>query len=141
MTCIPSLPPAHAPCMLAPCCASSASSSYVGTYGGLKIRMSTACFSRRMSGAARGALIASIGIYCTLTERPLPEGSGVGHTLFCLPVSLVHWQAWGFISVVMYTEQINLVTRHEGQPKRVLHVVEAPSMLPTKLDTQPEPEL
>ena len=63
MTAMPSCPPAQAPAILAPCCASSASSESVGTYGGLNNKMSTECRKRLRNGSARDANIGSTGTY------------------------------------------------------------------------------
>lgn len=61
VTLIPSKPPAHDPSISRILCASLASSSYVGTYGGLKTIKSTACLNRVCKGEAKLTRIGSMG--------------------------------------------------------------------------------
>jgi hypothetical protein len=63
VTCMPSAPPAQDPEIPVSCCAASNSSSYVGTYGGLNKRISTACSRRLVNGRASDATSGSSETY------------------------------------------------------------------------------
>ncbi len=60
---IPSRPPAQDPAISACCCAKSASSESVGTYGGLNSKISTECRRRWRNGLASEPCNDSMGTY------------------------------------------------------------------------------
>ncbi len=103
VTRMPSAPPAQDPEIPVSCCAASISSSYVGTYGGLSKRISTACSRRLVNGRASDATSGSSGTY--IQYNIIHDTPRKGCTSFWDPVRAVHVAACGLISVQRKTER------------------------------------
>ena len=96
VTCMLSEPPA-------PCCAAPASSSDVGTYGGLNTRMSAACSRQLDNGYARdamgGSMVCVFDFLIFLRDVKREKGGGGCCTLFWDVVRAVRLAACGLMSV------------------------------------------
>lgn len=92
-----------------------------------------------MSGAAREALIGSIGVYCKLIERPLTEERVKTHLVLLARQP----SAQAGVGVYVCCNAYCALRLSTGYPRigKASQAVDAPSTLPTKLETQPDPEL